>query len=62
MLINKAAYKYEIPFKGPFESVQMCTNRIVTLLMGDLTTRMNIRHIKLNYREESEWRSHFNSK
>ena len=43
---NMSAYKYKTPFKGPYEIVQTWTNGIVTLRMGAVTTRINIRHIK----------------
>ena len=43
---NRSSYKYKIPFYVPYENFQMRTNGIVTLQMGALTTRINIRHIK----------------
>ena len=43
---DKAKFKYETPFKGPYENVQMWTNRSVNLRIVVVVTRVNIRHIK----------------
>ena len=34
MLVNRAAYKYETPYKGPFLIMQCWTNGMVTLQCG----------------------------
>ena len=49
MLGNKFAFKYITPFKGPYETIQMRTNRSVTLQTGSATTRLNICRIKPYY-------------
>ena len=38
---NKADYKYETPFKGPYKIVQCWTNDTVTLQMGATTNGLN---------------------
>ena len=42
----RSAYKYETPFRGPFEVVQTCTNGTVTLQTGGVTNRVKTRNIK----------------
>ena len=44
--INQA-YKYKTPFQGPYEVVQMWTNRTITTITGVVIARLNIRHIKV---------------
>ena len=46
MLNNHAAYKYEIPYKGPFVITQCWTNGKVSLQCGAMQIRYNIRRIK----------------
>ena len=41
----RSAHKYKTPFKGPYETAQTWTNRTVILRTGEVTTRINIRHI-----------------
>ena len=48
MLNNNTAYKYEMPYKGPFLINQCCTNGTVTLQCGTIKGRYNIRRIKPN--------------
>ena len=43
---SRSAYKYETPFRGPYEVVQKCTNGTFTLRTGAVTHRVNIRNIK----------------
>ena len=53
MLINKAAYKNETPFIGTYKIVQAWTNGKVTLRVGAVTKRINIRYIKPYKTEDS---------
>ena len=46
MLTNHAAYKYEIPYKGPFVITRCFTNGTVNLRYGPIQIRHNIRQIK----------------
>ena len=46
MTRTKLVYKYETPFKGPYGIVQEWINITVTLLMGAVTKRVNIRNIR----------------
>ena len=46
MLNNKAAYKYEILFKGPFVITQFWTNIMFTVKYSATKIRYNIRRIK----------------
>ena len=46
MTLTKSEYKYETPYRGPYEIVQTQTNGTVTLRMGAVTMRLNIRIIK----------------
>ena len=46
MLTNHTAYKYEMPYIGPFVITGCCTNRTVSLQMGAAEIRYNIRPIK----------------
>ena len=46
MLNNHAAYKYETPYKGPFEIKQFWGNGMVSLQCGETKIRYNIRCIK----------------
>ena len=57
MIRNKAAYKYETPFKDLYEIFQMWTNGTVTLWMGAVTTRINIHRIKPYNNIDVEWLS-----
>ena len=41
MIKNKADYKHETPFKGPYKIVQCWTNDTVTLQMGATTNGLN---------------------
>ena len=41
-----SAYKYETPFRGPYEIFRTWTNGIVTLQKGAVTNIINIRNIK----------------
>ena len=43
---KKFAFKYETPFKGPYENFQTCTNGSVTSRMGAVTSVVNILHVK----------------
>ena len=43
---SKRAFKYETPFRGPYEHFQMWTNVTVTLRTGAVTTGVNIHQIK----------------
>ena len=45
MLNNKAEYKHENPYKGPFGITQCWTNGMVILKMGVTKFIYNIRHI-----------------
>ena len=46
MHTNKAAYKYETLYNGPFVITQCWTNCMVTLQCGPIQIRHNIRWIK----------------
>ena len=46
MLTYHTAYKYEIPYKGPFVITQCFTNGTVNLQYGLTKIRHNICHIK----------------
>ena len=46
MLTNNYAFKYETPYKGTFEIIQLWTNITVTLQHGATKNRYNIRCIK----------------
>ena len=46
MTRTKSAYKYETPYRGPYEIVQTWTNDTVTIRTGAVTMRINIRNIK----------------
>ena len=46
MIKNKADCKYETPYKGPYEIIQMRNNGIVTVKMGTMLDRLNICQIK----------------
>ena len=45
MLTNKIAYKYEIPYKGPFLITWCFTNGTVSLQCGTTQVTYNIRRI-----------------
>ena len=45
MVREKIDVKYEIPFKVPYEIFQTWTNRNVTIQMGAVTDRLNIRRV-----------------
>ena len=42
MVREENDFKYETPFKGPYEIVQTWTNGNVTIQMGSVTDRLNI--------------------
>ena len=42
----RSAYKYEPPFRGPYEMFWPRNNGTVTLRIGAVTHRINIRNIK----------------
>ena len=46
MIIRKSSYRYETPFKVPYEIVKTCTNITGTLQNGSVTSIINIIHIK----------------
>ena len=46
MTLNKSAYKYETPYRGPYKKNQTWKNGTVTLRVGTVTMRINIRNIK----------------
>ena len=46
MLKNNNLFKYETPYKGPFEITQSCTNDADTFQCGVIKIRHNICHIK----------------
>ena len=54
MIKIKTEFKYETPFKGLYEIVQMWTNGSVTLRTGAVTTRVNISCIKPNKNNTEE--------
>ena len=39
-------YKYKTLFQGPYEIIQVRTNRTVTIQTGAVTARLNIRFLK----------------
>ena len=45
-MLKKKPYKYETPFRGPYENFQTWTNGTFTLQMGAVTTRIQITRIK----------------
>ena len=46
MIRGKNYFKYETPFKVPYETVQKWTNKTVTIQMKAVTDRLNIRRLK----------------
>ena len=42
----KSAYKYETPFRCPYEIIRTCKSGTVTLRTGTVTNRINVRNIK----------------
>ena len=46
MITKHAAYKYEMPYKGPFVITQFFTNSTVNLQCGAIKITYNIRRIK----------------
>ena len=46
MTITKSAYRYETPYRVPYEIFKTWTNGTITLRMGAVTMRLNIRNIK----------------
>ena len=46
MTKTNSTYKYETPFKGPYENFHTWGKKTVTLRTGSVTTRINIRNIK----------------
>ena len=47
MIINNAAYKYEMPYNGQFEITQFWTDGTVTLQFGVIKVRHIICRIKI---------------
>ena len=45
MIRKHTAFKYNTPFKGPYENFQMCTNGTVKLQTGEATIRIKIRRM-----------------
>ena len=43
---TKSSFKYETPYRGMYKIVQTWTNRTITLRIGTVTTRINIRNIR----------------
>ena len=43
VMVRKNDFKYETPFKGPYKIVKNWTNGTVTIQMGAVTDRQNIR-------------------
>ena len=43
---TKSEYKYETPYRGPYEIVQTWTNGTITLRTGAVTIIINIRNIE----------------
>ena len=52
LMRDKSANKMEMPWKGPFKITQVWGNGTVTLRMGAVQTRVNMRWIT-PYRERS---------
>ena len=46
MLNIKYVFKYDTPYKGPFEIIQCCVNDTIVLQMGATKIRYYIRRIK----------------
>ena len=46
MTLTKSAYKYDTPFKVLYEIVQTWKNVTVSVVMGAVTMRINIRNIE----------------
>ena len=46
MTQTKSAFKYKTLYRGPYKIVETWTNGTVTLIMGAVTTRVNICNIK----------------
>ena len=46
MIINNAAYRYEMPYNKPYFITQSCNNGTVTLQCVAIKVRHNILHIK----------------
>ena len=46
MTRTKSSFKYETPYRVMYKIVQTWTNRTVTLRIGTVTTRINIRNIR----------------
>ena len=49
LIKNNQSNKYETPYKGPYTTIQTCTNSTVTLSMGETTDRINIFRLKPYY-------------
>ena len=58
MIGNKTVFKYETPFKGPYEIVQTLRNRTVTLQTVAITTRVKSCDVK-TYKKKIEEASIF---
>ena len=52
---RKQAYKYKTPFQGPYEIIQMWTNKTVTIHTDTVTARINILCIKPYNSPEIDW-------
>ena len=46
MLNNNDHFKDEMPYKGPFDIMQYCTNGAFTLQVDAIKTKFNIHHMK----------------
>ena len=46
MTLTKSGYKYKTLYRGLYKIFQTWTNGTVTLIMGAVNTRINIRNIK----------------
>ena len=56
MIRKHSDFKYETPFKFPYESFQTWTNGTIILQTGAVTTRINIPRIKHYYNlTDLEW-------
>ena len=46
MFRRNQAYKYEIPFQGTYEIIQMWTNITITIQTGMVTAKLNVCRLK----------------
>ena len=58
MIIKSAAFKYETPFEGPYEIVQLWTSRTITIGTEAITSKINIRRMKPYNNPEVDLQSH----